>query len=81
MMLISPGKVVVAQEPSAKLRLQAIPMECELPVQPWPDSFGWAGYTNAILENGAALAEAPGDNAGSMPQVWLYQILAKKATC
>jgi len=21
--------------------------------QPWPDSFGWAGYTNAILENGA----------------------------
>jgi len=41
----------------------------ELPVQPWPDSFGWAGYTNAILENGAALAEAStGDNA----EIWNY---------
>jgi len=52
MMLISPGVRVVAsrRSPSAKLRLQAIPMECELPVQPWPDSFGWAGYTNAKME-------------------------------
>jgi len=58
-----------AQEPFGEVATrQFLWSASELPVQPWPDSFGWAGYTNAILENGAAEEASTGDNA----EIWNY---------
>jgi len=72
-----------AQEPLAKLRLQAFLWSAsELPVQPWPDLLVGV-VTLTFLKMELRQASSSGDNA----EIWnyavslAYQILGKKVAC